>query len=126
MEGVNERQSLQLVADIQREIAEGFNTLGGKPHRGLEYQFPFYSASHINRAIEGYVLLRQQLRLDASRLLIRPAIEAAIKILAVRNEPALLYRIAYSEHLEDRKLLGLAYRFPPHLRLSTGDRMWGR
>jgi hypothetical protein len=98
-------QSLQLVSEIQQELAKGLDSLGGKTHRGLEDQFPFYSASHINRAVEGYVLLRQQLRLEASRLLIRPAIEAAIKILAVRKQPELLYQIAYSERLEDQKLI---------------------
>jgi hypothetical protein len=103
-----EAKSLELVRDIQTELVTGLNALGRKSHRGLEDQFPFYSASHINRAVEGYLLLRQQFRFDASRLLIRPAIEAAIKILAVRNQPDLLYRIAYSEHLEDRKLVARA------------------
>jgi Family of unknown function (DUF5677) len=98
-------QSLELVSEIQQELAEGLDSLAGKTHRGLEDQFPFYSASHINRAVEGYVLLRQQFRLDASRLLIRPAIEAAIKILAVQKQPELLYQIAYSERLDDQKLI---------------------
>lgn len=105
-----EIRSLKLVCEIQEELAAALNSLGGKKHRGLEDQFPFYCASHINRAVEGYVLLRQQFRLDASRLLIRPAIEAAIKILAVRNQPDLLYRIAYSERLEDKKWIGAAAR----------------
>lgn len=105
-----EAQSLKLVCEIQAELAAALNSLGGKKHRGLEDQFPFYCASHINRAAEGYVLLRQQFRLDASRLLIRPAIEAAIRILAVRNQPDLLYRIAYSERLEDKKWIGEAAR----------------
>ena len=62
---VFETRSLKLVHDIQEELSVGLNSLGGKKHRGLEDQFPFYSASHINRAVEGYVLLRQQFRLDA-------------------------------------------------------------
>jgi hypothetical protein len=105
-----EFRSLKLVREIQVELATALNSLGRKGNRGLEDEFPFYCASHINRAAEGYVLLRQQLRLDASRLLIRPAIEAAIKILAVRNRPDLLYRIAYSEWLEENKLIGGAAR----------------
>lgn len=98
-------KSLQLVSRVQQELAKALDSLGGKKHQGLQDQFPFYSASHINRAVEGYVLLRQQSRLDASRLLIRPTIEAAIKILAVRKQPELLYQIAYSERLEDQKLI---------------------
>ena len=103
-------KALQLVSEVQQELAKALDSLGGNKHRGLQDQFPFYSASHINRAVEGYVLLRQQSRLDASRLLIRPTIEAAIKILAVRKQPELLYQIAYSERLEDQKLIRKATR----------------
>lgn len=41
--------------------------------------------------------------MDASKLLIRPAIEAMIRVQALRKKPDLLYQIAYSESLEDKK-----------------------
>jgi hypothetical protein len=98
-----ETTSLKLLCDVQKELREALNSLGGKQSGGLLEHYLFYMAVHINRAAEGYVFLRQASRLDASRLLIRPAIEAMIRILAIRKDPSLLYRIAYTERMEDRK-----------------------
>ena len=105
-----EAKSLQLVSDMQLQLAAALKSLTGKQHKGLEDVFPVYSAGHINRALDGYVLLRKAGRIDSSKLLIRPALEATIKILAVRKQPELLYQIAYSERLEDQKWLGSAAR----------------
>jgi hypothetical protein len=105
-----EARSLQLVADTQLQLAATLNSLTGKQHQGLQDVFPIYSAGHVNRAADGYVLLRKAGRIDSSKLLIRPALEATIKILAVRKQPELLYRIAYSERLEDQKWIGAAAR----------------
>lgn len=41
--------------------------------------------------------------MEASRLLIRPVIEAMFRLLAVQNDPRNLYRIARYEHREDEK-----------------------
>lgn len=101
---------LSLVADMQHELAAALESLTRKRHEGLQDVFPIMSAGHINRALDGYILLRKAGRIDASKLLIRPALEAAIKILAVKEQPVLLYRIAYSERLEDQKWLGAAAR----------------
>lgn len=105
-----EAKSLQLVLDMQLQLAAALNSLTGKQHKGIEDVFPVYSAGHINRAVDGYVLLRKTGRIDSSKLLIRPALEATIKILAVRKRPELLYRIAYTERLEDQKWIGAAAR----------------
>lgn len=43
--------------------------------------------------------------MDASKLLVRPAIEALIKVRAVHKQPDLLFRIAYSEFLEKKKMI---------------------
>jgi hypothetical protein len=110
MNGDLEVAWLQLVADMQVELASALNGLTGKQHQGLQDLFPIMSAGHINRALDGYILLRKAGRIDASKLLIRPALEAAIKTLAVKKQPDLLYRIAYSERREDQKWLGAAAR----------------
>lgn len=95
--------SLELLCEIQQHLRHALNSLGGKQSGGLLDHYLFFMAVHINRATEGYVLLRQASRLDASRLLIRPAIEAMVRILATRANPSLLYRTAYTERVEDRK-----------------------
>ena len=110
MNGDLEAAWLQLVSDMQAELASALNSLTGKTHEGLQDVFPIMSAGHINRALDGYIFLRKAGRIDASKLLIRPALEATIKILAVKKQPDLLYRIAYSERLEDKKWLGAAAR----------------
>jgi hypothetical protein len=46
--------------------------------------------------------------MDASKFLIRPAIEIAFRLEAVRKHPDLLYRIAFSEHLREKQLLQAA------------------
>lgn len=105
-----EAKSLQLVSDMQTQLAAALNSLTGKQHKGLQDVFPVSSGGHINRALDGYVQLRKAGRIDSSKLLIRPALEATIKILAVRKQSDLLYRIAYSERLEDQKWLGAVAR----------------
>jgi hypothetical protein len=98
-----ETKSLRLVFDMQQQLTTALKSLTGKQHRGLPDTFNVFQASHINRASEGYAFLRKSGRVDASKLLIRPAIEATIRLLAVRKQPDLLYRMAYTERLEDRK-----------------------
>lgn len=110
MDGNSEDSWLQLVSEMQAELASALDSLTGKKHEGLQDVFPIMSAGHINRALDGYILLRKAGRIDSSKLLIRPALEAAIKILAVKKQPDLLYRIAFSERLEDQKWLGAAAR----------------
>jgi hypothetical protein len=119
-----ETRSLELVCEIQTQLAAALNSLAGRKHRGLEDVFPVYCASHVNRAVEGYILLRRQFRLEASRLLIRPTIEATIKMLAVRNQPDLLYRIAYSEWLEEKKFIVSAAQTGGADYLSQHEAKW--
>src|SRR5438045_5835162 len=98
-----ETRSLELLSDLQGELREALNGLGGKQRDGLYDGYLGYTAGHINRAIEGYIYLRTSQRIDASKHLIRTAIEAVIRLQAVRKKPELLFRIAFSEFNEDKK-----------------------
>jgi hypothetical protein len=91
---------------MRAELSGALDSLGGKTSNRLFDNFKVYSAAHINRASEGYVFLRQASRNDASRLLIRPAIETMIQLLAVKKQPDLLYRIAYTEWRKEKTWLG--------------------
>lgn len=99
-----EAQLLQLLSEMLRQLADALNSLAGKQRNGLWDGFLGFSAVHINRAGHGYLHLRQSSLVDASKLLIRPALETMLRILAVRAKPSLLYRIAFTEWSEDRKL----------------------
>lgn len=58
----------------------------------------------VNRAAEGYLSLRDSGRVAASKLLIRPAIEGTFSGIAAIKRKDFLFRKAYSEWDEDRKL----------------------
>jgi hypothetical protein len=53
--------------------------------------------------LKGYVYLRESGRVEASKYLIRTAIEAIIHLQSIRKQPELLFRIAFTEFNEDKK-----------------------
>jgi hypothetical protein len=106
--GEDEQRSLQLLTDLRTELGEALNSLGGKQSRGLLDNYYFYASVYMNRAAEGFLFVREAGRVDASKLLVRPPIEVMFRIQALRRKPDVLYRIAYSEHLEEQKWLGSA------------------
>jgi hypothetical protein len=99
----SEMESLKLLAEMQAELRGALNDLGGKWGDGLVERYAFYTAANINRAVEGYVYLRESRRIDASKLLVRTGIEAMIRLRCVRAHPELLFRLAFTEFDEDKK-----------------------
>jgi Family of unknown function (DUF5677) len=99
-----ETKSLELLCDMCNELSGAVNSLGGKSGN-FSVHFKFHSAKYLNYAAEGFVFLRQATppRFAPSKLLIRPAIEIMFRLAAIRKQPQLLYRIAYSEREEDWK-----------------------
>jgi hypothetical protein len=63
------------------------------------------SCAVISEITEGYLLLRQADKITASRVLIRPCIEAAMKLAAVRVDPNNLLNIAHTEAVSDGHLI---------------------
>src|SRR5262249_11551727 len=90
-------------ADLQIELEAALNSLGGRMSSTICDRYYLNASAYIHRAIEGYLVLRNAGRMDASKLLIRPAIEAMIRLQALRKQPALLYQIGFTEALEDKK-----------------------
>ena len=103
-----DQESLSLVADLVGEITDALNSLGDKKHNGLFDNYRFWSSKHLHRAAGGFVFLRRSGRVDASKFLIRPAIEVVFRLEAVKAHPNLLYRIAFSEHCRDEQFLRAA------------------
>lgn len=97
-----ERKALGLLVDFQAEIRDALDSLGGKTSKGLMDNYRLHAAAYVNRAADGFICLRKGGRIDSSKLLIRPAIEAVIRLLAIRKKPELLYQIAYTETVSDR------------------------
>ena len=99
-----ESHSIELLCEMQRHLDDALKSLEGKESGGLMGYFMAYSARYISRAADGYICLRKAYKTDAARLLIRPAIEAMVKVVAVQKQPDVLYRIAFTEAHEYTKL----------------------
>lgn len=91
------------VEDLRMSLACALGSLDGKERNGLGEAFKVFCAIHINRAADGFIALRDLRRDYAARMLVRPAMEAMFKLLAVKREPSLLFRIACYEHQQDEK-----------------------
>jgi hypothetical protein len=97
-----ETASLHLLRDLQAELSTALNGLGGQKADGLVEQYLFFSVVHIHRAVEGYIFLRESGRIEASKFLVRTALEAIIRVQAVRLKPELLFRIAFTDSEEHK------------------------
>jgi hypothetical protein len=98
-----EKESLKLVEDFVEAVTRA---LASCPQPGtLLGKYQFGSCNHLQRAIEGFVFLRQSRRVDCSKFLVRPALEGLVRLEAARKHPDLFYRIAFSEHVRDEQLL---------------------
>jgi hypothetical protein len=69
---ISEAVSLKLLCDMHGGLSRALNSLRGKKSNGLLDYFLFYLAAHMNRAAEGYIVVRKASKIDASKLLIRP------------------------------------------------------
>lgn len=100
---ISKEESLRLLSDIQKDLRDALNALGGKHGEGLLEHYFVHNAAHINYVVEGYIYLRESRRIEASKCLIRTAIEAFIRLEAIRKKPELLFKIAFTEFEEDKK-----------------------
>jgi hypothetical protein len=89
---------MKIVHELRDSLSKSLDSLGGKPRNGIDDGFKIFCAIHINRVADGFLALKGDGRIYAARMLIRPAMEAMFKLLAVKKEPSLLFRIACYEH----------------------------
>jgi hypothetical protein len=100
-----EFEVLNLLSAVEGELAAALNSLGGKVPKAISDRYYVESAKYLHRAADGYLFLRKGGRIDSSKLLVRPAIEAMLRLQALRAKPDIFYQIAYSERLDDHKWL---------------------
>src|SRR6266446_4799251 len=119
-----EEKSLKLVEEFDEELRNALDSLGDKnptPDTILT-RYLFWSSKHLQRAVNAFAFLRRSGRVDASKFLVRPAIEMMIRLEAARQHPDLFYRIAHSEYVQDKHLLRIAGN-NPQLRTQS-DKIW--
>jgi hypothetical protein len=97
---------MTLLSDLQPAIAKAIDSLGGKLPERVEERFYFFASDHINTAVDAFITLRREHRLDGARLLVRPALETMLRLRAVCAKPHLVYRVGFDEGLELDKWLG--------------------
>jgi len=97
---------MALLSELPPAITVALDSLGGKMTKGVEDLYYLYASRHINTAVDAFILLRREHRIDGARLLVRPALEAMLRLQAVRAKTYLLYRVLLGEALEADKWFG--------------------
>ena len=80
-----EMELLQLLKELQEILANAVNSLGGQTPKSPEAHYMGFVAKSVNTAADGYLVLRQAFRVNASKLLIRPALEITLAGAAVER-----------------------------------------
>jgi hypothetical protein len=93
-----EKRSQQLLDDCRDELGKAIDYFGGKLPTSRAQLYVFYFTVHVQRAVEGYLILRRGDLIEASKHMIRTCIEATFRIFAVLRQPDTLFRIAYMEY----------------------------
>ena len=102
---------MAVLSELQPAIAAALDSLGGKMTKGVEDLYYLYASRHINTAVDAFILLRRDHRVDGARLLVRPALETMLRLRAVRAKPHLLYRVLIADNNElDKWFSGVARR----------------
>lgn len=96
----SERVTMELLAETEPAISNALNGLGDHMTKRIEDMYYFYAAKHIHDTVDAFIVLRDEHRLDGARLLVRPALEAMLKLRAVRSKPELLYRALLADNRE--------------------------
>jgi len=100
-----ENIAMVLLSDLVTELEPAINSLGDRVTKGVEEMYCFHAARYINKAVDGFVVLRQNHRVDSAKLLVRPALETMLRLKAVQAQPPLFYRIMFTDALEDDQWL---------------------
>jgi hypothetical protein len=99
-----EIEFIKLLKELQPIIVKALDSLAGKKPANAGAKYLGVIAKTVNRASDGYLLLRESGRVDASKLLVRPALEAVFCGIAAAKNKEFLFRKAYSEWEEHKKL----------------------
>jgi hypothetical protein len=100
-----EIELLQLLKELQCILSDAINSLGGQTPKSPESHYVGFSTVSVNTAADGYLVLREAHRVNASKPLIRQALEAIIFGVAVEKQHGILFRKAFSEWQDWNKMI---------------------
>ena len=99
---LNESCNLQLLGELQGLLRKTLNSYRGPV--SLERRHLMHSANFIVGAAEGFMVLREKKLFHASKVLIRPILESLLWSAIIVRKRGVLFRKAYTEWDEERKL----------------------
>lgn len=99
-----EVELLKQLKEVQEILTTAVNSLGGKMPPTAESRYLGNAAKSVNIVADAYFLLREAGRMDASKLLIRPMFDIVISATAVAKKRGFLFRKAYTELEEAKKM----------------------
>jgi hypothetical protein len=99
-----ENEWLELLRASQSTLAKTIDSLDVKSIPKWEVRYFLWAAVSVNQSALGYLVLRQENALFASKLLIRPMLETFLSAQAVLIQHGFLFRKIYTEVCEFSKL----------------------
>ncbi len=102
-------------------LSKALNSLNGITPPTHESSYLCSAADSVCLAADGYIFLRENGRVNASKLLIRPMVEAALFASAVVNVKGFYFRKRYSEFVEEGKLRGSAPQITAQTKKASSD-----
>jgi hypothetical protein len=103
--GPEELEALDVLSELQTALEAARMSLAGQTSNPGIAQYVAWCAMMTNRAADGYLSLRKSLRVSASKLLVRPAIESTFRTMAVIERPGFLLRIARTEIRKENEFI---------------------
>jgi hypothetical protein len=116
-----EVEKLKCLEELVKHLGGALNSLNenAPPIKSAAAHYMQFVGAAINRAADGFLLLRMNYRIAASKLLVRPALEVLFAGAAIAQQPDLLVRKARSEWEEEKKM------FPKSAERDTSfKKMW--
>ena len=107
MDTATEQGYIQLLAEMQVELAGGLAEIDSKTLTGVNKYF-HPTCSGISDLCAAFLTLKKAGNTHAARVLIRTCIEATLKVGTVYEKPSALYRIAFTEHVGDSQFITAA------------------
>jgi hypothetical protein len=95
---------LGLLRELQIVLSNAINSLEIKSIKSPEGRYLTWAAVTINQTARGFIVLRETRNIEASKLLIRPIMEALLSATAVMKVHGFLFRKLYTELMEEKKL----------------------
>lgn len=93
---------MEFINRAQVELAEGLRSIMNEPRNGVaDYHYNY--ARYINNTLHSFLVLCGANEVESARILIRPALEVALRLEALRQFPETMVQIARWEHDENKK-----------------------